>query len=525
MKVLVADTIHPAAVEMLKEKASVIDAVNASSEELIKRITDADAVLVRSKPKLTKEILEHAKRLKVIGRAGIGVDNIDMDFATKRGIIVVNAPESSTTTVAEHTFGLILSIARKIPQADANVKSGRWDKKRFMGAEIRGKTLGVLGIGRIGSRVAEMGKAFGMEVISYDPYISIESVQKKGIRLVKLGELLKTSDFITLHLPKTEKTAGLIGKKELESMKPTAYLINCARGGIVNEKALFEALKKNTIAGAAMDVFEKEPPEGSPLLGLENFIGTPHLGASTEEAQEMASITTAKDVIAVLENQSPKNAVNMPVIAPEIMEKLSPFLKLCEGMGRFAIQLVEGRVEEIGIVYCGKLRGMKELGLLTNTVLKSVLSPILLNTINVINSAIVARDRGIKVAQGEREDSEEFSSMILLTIKTDSESIELKGVLFGDIQPRIIGIDGYPVDIAPAGNILLIRHEDRPGIIGNIATTLGHHNINIGSMHVGRKRVGEAQIMAVNIDQDINEETLTSVGLINGVLRVRFTKN
>ncbi len=525
MKVLLASNIHPAAVEMLKRKGEVVEAAGASTEDLIEMISDADGVMVRSKPKLTKDVLEHAKKLKVIGRAGVGVDNIDIDYATKRGVIVVNAPEASTATVAEHAFGMILGLARKIPQAVANVKSGRWDKKKFMGTELRGKTLGVIGIGRIGSRVAEIGKAFGMEVIAYDPYISAEMAAKKGIDLQDFDELLARSDFVTLHIPRTEKTTGLIGKKALEKMKPTAYIVSCARGGIVDETSLYNALEAGTIAGAALDVFEKEPPEGSPLLDLENIITTPHLGASTQEAQENASVTAAKDVLAVLTNDTPKNAVNMPVIAPETLERLNPYLTLSEDIGRLAIQLASGRVEGIDVVYCGELREIEELSLLTNTILKSVLAPILLNTINIVNSEIIAKDRGIKVVQGVSEDAEDFASMIIVTLKTDSESLELKGVLFGDLHPKIVGIDGYDLELVPTGNILIIRNEDRPGIIGNIATTIGHHGINIGAMQVGRKNVGEAQIMALTIDQEVSEETLTSLGLIEGVLSVRMTKN
>lgn len=525
MKVLLASNIHPAAVEILKKSVEVDEASGVSEEELIERISDADAVMVRSKPKLTKEVLENAKKLKVIGRAGVGVDNIDVDFATKSGVIVVNAPEASTTTVAEHAFGMILGLARKIPQAVANVKSGRWDKKKFMGIELRGKTLGVIGIGRIGSRVAEIGRAFGMEVVAYDPYISAEMAVKKGIDLMDFNELLAQSDFVTLHIPRTEKTAGLIGEKALKKMKSTAYIVSCARGGIVDETALYNALKAKTIAGAALDVFEKEPPKDSPLLSLENMITTPHLGASTQEAQENASVTTAKDVLAVLTNETPKNAVNIPVIAPETMKRLNPYLKLSEDIGRLSIQLSSGGVKGIDVVYCGELREVEELSLLTNTILKSVLSPILLNTINIVNSEIIAKDRGIKVVQGKSEDAEDFASMIIVTIKTDSESLELKGVLFGELHPKIVGIDGYSLELVPSGNILIIRNEDRPGIIGNIATTLGHHGINIGAMQVGRKNVGESQIMALNIDQEVSEETLTSLSLIEGVMSVRMTKN
>ncbi len=525
MKVLLADNIHQAAVELLEKKAEIIDAIGVTTEELNKKIEDVDAVLVRSKPKLTSDILKHAKNLKVIGRAGVGVDNIDVDFATKKGIIVVNAPEASTTTVAEHAFGLLLALARKIPAAVANVKSGGWEKKKFMGVEVRGKTLGVIGIGRIGSRVSEIGRAFGMTVIAYDPYMAKDTARKQGIELTDLDTLLKKSDFITLHIPKTEKTAGMMGKREFGLMKPTAYLINCARGGIVNEAALKDALANRKIAGAALDVFEKEPPSNSPLFSIDSFIGTPHLGASTEEAQENASLTTAKDILAVLENKTPKNAVNMPVISQEILDEIGPYLKLCESMGRFAIQLTDGRVEEISVVYCGKIREIEELSILTNTLLKSILAPILLNTINIVNSAIIAKDRGIKVVQGTRDNSEDFESIIILTIKTDTSTSEIRGILFGGIQPKIISIDDFSMDIVPDGNILIVKHEDRPGIIGNIATTLGHHGINIGSMHVGRKNVGGAQMMAMSIDQDLSEETLTSLTLVNGVSKVKIAKH
>ena len=525
MKVLLASNIHPAAIEMLKEKVEVVEAAGASFEELIEMISDADGVMVRSKPKLTKDVLEHAKHLKVIGRAGVGVDNIDVDYATKRGVIVVNAPEASTTTVAEHAFGMILSLARKIPQAVANVKSGRWDKKKFMGTELRGKTLGVVGLGRIGSRVAEMGRAFGMDIIAYDPYLSQETAQKRGIELLDIDEVLKKADFVTLHLPRTEKTAGLIGNHAFEIMKKTAYLVNCARGGIVDESALKEALSKGEIAGAALDVYEAEPPADSSILDFDSLIATPHLGASTVEAQENASVTTARDILAVLSGEAPKNPVNMPVFAPDVMERLNPYIGLCENMGKFAIQLTSGRVESVEVVYCGSLRDLKEKGLLTKTVLKSLLSPILLSTINIVNSELIARDRGIKVIQGEREDAEDFASMIILTVKSDEASLELKGVVLGGMHQKIVGIDGYSLEIVPSGNILLVKNEDRPGIIGSIATTLGRHGINIGSMQAGRKKLGDTQIMALTMDQEISEEALTALSLVDGVLSVKATKN
>ena len=526
MKVLLASNIHPAAVEYLNKSVDeVVEAPGVSNEELIELISDADAVMIRSKPKLTKEILEHGKNLKVIGRAGVGVDNIDVEYATKKGIIVVNAPEASTTTVAEHTFGMVLALARKIPQGVANVKSGRWDKKKFMGTELQGKTIGIVGMGRIGSRVGEFAKAFKTDIIAYDPYVTEELAEKKGFKLVEMDELLSDSDIITLHMPRTDKTADMINSDAFKKMKSTAFLINCSRGGIVDENALYLALKNGEIAGAALDVFTAEPPGETPLLALDNFISTPHLGASTQEAQVNASLTTAEDILSVLENKSPKNPVNMTSFDPEVLNALNPYIRLCEKLGNFAIQLIDGRLSELSVVFCGSLAGSKGLDILLSTVLRSVLSPILMSTINIVNADLVAKDRGIKVVQGEREDSEDHDALVILKAKTDEDELEIKATVLGGIHPRIIGIDDYEMDITPEGNILIVKHEDKPGIIGNLATTLGHHDINIGSMQVGRKKKGDAQVMAVNIDQIIEEETLTSLSLVDGVKTVKFTKN
>ena len=334
MKILVSDPLHPSGVELLRKAGEVEVAHGLQKEQLLEKVRDIDALLVRSETKVTKEVIAAAKNLKVIGRAGVGVDNIDLGAATARGIVVVNSPEASSITVAEHTLGLMLSLARKIPSANASLKGGKWEKKKFMGIELRSKTLGVVGMGRIGSQVVKRAKAFEMDVLAYDPYLSEKQARAMGAKVADLETVLREADFISLHVPLTEKTRGLIGKEALEKMKKTTYIVNCARGGIVDEKALFEALSSGRIAGAALDVFEKEPPLESPLLKLESIVLTPHLGASTVEAQLNASVIACEEVVNVLQNRAAKNVVNMPVLAPEALEGLKNFIPLAERLGR-----------------------------------------------------------------------------------------------------------------------------------------------------------------------------------------------
>jgi D-3-phosphoglycerate dehydrogenase len=523
MKILVSDHLHEAGIEILKTEAEVEVATGLSKEELIEKIRDKDALLVRSATKVTADVIEAAERLKVIGRAGVGVDNIDLDAATKRGIVVVNAPEASSITVAEHTMGLMLSLARKIPFADSSLKTNKWEKKKFLGVELRGKTLGIIGLGRIGSRVAKKARAFEMEVIAYDPYISEKLAKELGVELVGFEELLRRSDFITIHVPLTEKTRGLIGKKEIEKMKDGAYIINCARGGIVDEKALYDGLKSGKLGGAALDVFEKEPPIGNPLLKLDNIIVTPHLGASTEEAQIFASVIACKEVLKVLRNEPPRYSVNMPAFEPEVLKELSDYLPLAEGMGRFAIQLVGGRIKDVSVTYCGKLLQVRELNALTNSLLKGILEPILTSGVNLLNAPVLARNRGIRITEGKRDDAEDYESMIILGVKTDEEGTQVKGTLLGE-RPRIVEIDGYKVDFEPKGDFLLVKHEDKPGMIGRVALSLGENKINIGSMQVGRKEVGGIQLMVLTVDHEVPNEVLDTIYSIDGIKMVKTAK-
>lgn len=519
MKILVTDPLHPAGIEVLKKAGNVELAANLTKEQLLEKIADADALLVRSETKVTKEVINAAKKLRVIGRAGIGVDNIDVPAATERGIVVVNAPEASTITVAEHTIGLMLSLVRKIPAASASLKAGKWEKKKFVGLELRGKTLGVIGLGRIGSQVAQKARAFEMNIIAYDPYISEKTAKGLGVKMVDLKELFATSDFITIHTPLTEQTKALIGKEEIAQMKNGVYLLNCARGGIIDEKALYEAMLSGKVAGAALDVFEKEPPTGNPLLTLENFVATPHLGASTEEAQRYASTIACEEVVKVLSGLPPKYAVNVPVLAPEVFEKLKPYIPLVESLGRFAIQLLRGRISDVSITYCGRLVEVEALNVLTSAALAGLLMPILTEGVNLLNAAAVAKNRGIRVTEAKREDAERFAGLIILSAKTDEGEIEVKGTLLGE-EARIVGLDSYALDLIPKGRLLLVKHEDKPGMIGKVATALGERKINIATMQVGRKQRGELQLMVLSVDQELGKEVVAAIGKIDGVKKV-----
>jgi D-3-phosphoglycerate dehydrogenase len=524
MKVLIADAIHEAGKDLLRKVAEVDDGTKLTREELLKRISDADALVVRSATKVTRDMIEAGRKLKVIGRAGVGVDNIDLEAATERGIVVVNAPEATSITVAEHTMGLMLAMARKIPFADRSMKSGKWEKKKFMGAELRDKLLGVLGLGRIGSEVVKRAKAFGMKIQAFDPYISEKSAKELGVKLVEFDELISTSDFITLHVPLTEQTKNLIGEKEFAKMKKDIILINCARGGIVNEDALYDALKSGKIAGAALDVFEKEPLEESPLAGLENVILTPHLGASTEEAQKYASIIVCEEVLKVLRHVPPKNVVNMPVVAPELLEELKDYLSLAESLGSFVVQLVSGYVRDVSVTYCGSLVKVDELSLLTNGVLVELLSPVLANEVNILNSSVLAKNRGIRVTEGRREDAGRYGNLIILKVTTTEEDLEAKGTLLGGEEARIVEVDGYEVDLVPKGYLLSVLHEDKPGMIGKVATALGERNINIGSMQVGRKDMGKLQLMVLALDQQLSKEDKDAIAALEGIEKVATVK-
>lgn len=520
-RVLVSDSLAEEGLEVFRRAEGIeVDVeTSLSPEELKAVIVDYDAIAIRSSTKLTAEIIEAAERLKVIGRAGIGVDNVDLDAATRKGIVVMNTPEGNTITTAEHTISMLLSMARRIPQANASVKSGKWEKKRFIGTEVFNKTLGIVGIGRIGKIVADRAQGLHMNVIAYDPFLSPEVVTKLGVEMVSLDELLARSDFITVHTPKTKETVNLIDAKAFQKMKQGVYIVNCARGGIVNEKALHDALLSGKVAGAALDVFEKEPPGDNPLLSLEQVICTPHLGASTEEAQVNVAVAVAEQIVDFLLKGTVRNAVNVPSVSAEILPHLRPYLDLAEKLGSFSAQIVQGGVREVHLQYTGEVAqyGVEPI---TAAVLKGFLTPMLSGNINFVNASVLAKARGIKVTESVTERHEDYSNLVTIKAITDKEELAVSGALLGRRNPRLLRINNFLVEAVPEGNILFIYNEDRPGVIGNIGTTLGRNNINIGMMQFGRDRLGGMAVSLLHLDDPIGRDVLEELQRLDHIVRV-----
>jgi D-3-phosphoglycerate dehydrogenase len=514
MKVLIADQINQKGIEELEEVAEVVTRTDITPEELIKDIKDFDGIIVRSRTKVTREVID-ASKLRIIARAGVGVDNVDVQAATERGIMVVNAPESTSITVAEHAMGLMLSLARKISLADKSVKQGKWEKSAFMGMELKGKTLGIVGMGRIGSQVASRCKAFGMDIIVYDPYITPEVAAEIGVDVVSLNNLLKSADVITIHVPLTPETKHIIAHDEMEIMKNTAFIINCARGGIVNEEDLYHAIKDGKIGGAALDVFEKEPPANSPLLKLANVVFTPHIGASTREAQRDAAIIVAKEIKEVLQGGSPKNVINMPVMDSETFQQIKPYLNLAEKLGKFLIQTAEGNINELDITYCGELAEIQKTDIVTRIMLQEVLNPILTEPVNMVNATTVANNRGIIITEGKRHDAGSYKSLIKVQMKSDGNIVSIEGIY--SKKPRIVKINEYPVDVETEGTMLISKYKDIPGIIGAIGTKLGEHNINIAKMQVGRSELGGEAVMVLKVDQHIQDKVISEIKELDDV--------
>lgn len=509
MRVIIADQINEKGIEYLKEVAEVVVDTSITQDELIDKIKDFDAIIVRSRTKVTRSVIEAAEKLKIIARAGVGVDNVDIEAATEKGIMVVNAPESTSITVAEHAMGLILSLARKVSIADKSVKEGKWEKSKFMGIELAGKTLGIIGMGRIGSQVASRCKAFEMEILVNDPYITEEAASRLGARIVDKETLLKTADIITIHVPLTPETKHSISRYEFELMKKSAFIINCARGGIINEDDLYEALSKGEIAGAGLDVFEKEPPEGSPLLKLDNIVVTPHIGASTKEAQRDAAIIVANEVKKVFMDKPPKNVLNMPVLDPETFQTIKPYMQLSEKLADFLIQSAKGNITEVDITYCGELADFSRTDILSRVVLKEMLNSILTEPVNMINAPTIAKNRGIVITESQRSEAEGYRSLIKVKIKSEEGEISIEGTTTP--EPRIVRIDEYWVNVKPEGIMVIARYRDIPGSIGTIGTKLGEHGINIAKMQVGREAPGKEAVMVVTVDQKVPPEVVDEI--------------
>ena len=510
--VLISDALSPAAVQIFKDRGIEVEfqpALGKDREKLAATIGGYDGLAIRSATKVTAKILEQARNLKVIGRAGIGVDNVDIPAATARGIIVMNTPFGNSITTAEHAISLMLALARQIPEADASTRAGKWEKNKFMGVEIFGKTLGVIGCGNIGSIVADRALGLKMKVVAYDPFLSPERASDLGVEKVELDELFKRADFITLHTPLTDKTRNIISAAALTTMKKGVRIINCARGGLVDEAALYSALKSGHVSGAAFDVFVTEPATDNPLFGLPNVVCTPHLGAATSEAQENVALQVAEQMSDYLLRGAITNAINFPSISAEEAPKLKPFVALAEKLGSFAGQLTETGVSKVQVAYEGAVAQMNTKAL-TSAALAGLLRP-MLGDVNVVSAPVVAKERGIVVEEVTREMPEDYESLITITMTTERQSRHVSGTVFADGRPRIVNIKGIRMDAEFGPSMIYITNLDKPGFIGKFSSTLGEAGINIATFHVGREAPGGNAIALIEIDGDLPETVLAKV--------------
>lgn len=511
-KVLVSDNISPEGKEVLNAAPGIEADVRAKvpPEELKAIIKNYEALIIRSATKVTAEVIGLGERLKVIGRAGTGVDNIDLPAATRKGIVVMNTPGGNTLSAAEHTIAMMFALARHIPLASQFTKSGQWEKDRFMGTELNDRTLGVIGLGNIGAIVAQRAAGMNMRVIGFDPYVSPEAAAKKKVELVPLDDLLARSDFITIHTPLTAGTRNLLNASALAKMKNGVRIINCARGGIIDEKALYEAIGSGKVAGAALDVFEKEPPGDHPLFKLDAMICTPHLGASTTQAQVKVSVAIAEQVVEYLLKGTARNAINLPTVSPEILDLLHPYLVLAEKIGKFQAQITPGRIEEVSIGYCGSIAEI-DTTLIPMYLMKGLLDPIMEEGVNYVNAPFLAKDRGIKVVETKSREAEDYATMISVRVQADRSKNTIAGTLFGKKEPRIVAINEFVTEVIPEGTILFFHNHDQPGVIGNVGNTLASHGINIGQMHLSRDRLGGTAISIVHIDSPVSHTVLEAL--------------
>jgi len=521
MKVLVSDNISSKGIEILKKAGLDVDVKTAlKPEELKSIIGEYHALIIRSATKVTEDILNAAKNLKVVGRAGSGLDNVDRAAASKMGIIVMNTPGGNTITTAEHTIAMMFAVARKIPQANTSMGQGKWEKKKFMGVELFNKTLGIIGLGNIGGEVAKRAQGLGMNVIAYDPFLSDEKAKSIGIDKVGISALFSQADFITIHTPLTAETKYLISAETIKTMKNGVYIVDCARGGIINEKDLFDALEFGKVAGAALDVFEKEPPEGNPLIGHEKVVCTPHLGASTQEAQENVAIAIAEQIVDCLVYGTIRNAVNFPSIPVDQAAVLQPYINLAEKIGGFASQIFEGGITELTLEYKGDASELN-VSPLTIAAIKGILNPILLETVNFVNAPFIAKERGIEIKETKSTDAGDYQSLITMRVLSPGKELTVSGTLFSKKDPRIVKIDDFTVEIVPEGCMLFMYNNDRPGVIGNIGTLLGKNNINIARMHLGREKAGGRAISVVNIDTCVTAQILKEIKRLPNILDVK----
>lgn len=519
-KVLVLDNLSPEGVEIFQAEGIDVDVMPPQKpDELAAIIGGYDGLVVRSATKVTAEAIARANNLKVIGRAGAGTDNIDKDAATNRGIVVMNTPGGNTISTCEHTFALLFALCRQIPQAHASMEAGRWDRKAYTGTELYGKTLGIIGVGRIGGEVAKRAQAFEMKILAYDPILSPLKADALGVELVSVEELIQRADFITVHAPKSEKTNNMIAAEQFKKMKPNCRIVNCARGGIINEADLAEALKNKTIAGAALDVYTTEPFENNPFIGLPNIVMTPHLAASTDEAQLTVAVDIAKQMSDYLKTGAIVGAVNVPSLDAETRRQLQPLLTLADGMGRFHSQFAEGRPSAIELEYAGDL-GVTD----TYPVTSAVIAGFLANTVenaNMVNAPVLLKSHGIGFAEKRSADSSDYAFEIDMTVVTDKGSTTIKGTLFQGKQPRICAINGMRVDAQPVGEMLVCTNEDKPLVIGSVCSALGEAGVNIANLTLGRAEKGGKAMTVLNLDTPPSPEVLARIRALPHVLEAQ----
>jgi len=522
MKVLVSDSLSDSGIEILTQAGlSVSVKTKLTPAQLIEEIGEYDGLIIRSGTKVTADVAKAAKRLKIIGRAGSGLDNVDLPAATKQGIVVMNTPGGNTITTAEHTFSLIFSMARQIPQANASVKSGKWEKNRFMGMELFNKTLGVIGVGQIGSHVAKIALGAGMRVIAYDAYLSQERASKIGVRMVDMKTLYAESDIITLHTPLTAETKYLIDADAIGKMKTGVRIVNCARGGIVNEKDLYDAMVSGRVAAAAFDVFEKEPVDPAhPLLTLDNFICAPHLGAATLEAQENVATAIAEQVVDFLVRGVVRFAVNLPSIPADLLSTVTPYVYLAEKIGSFIGQTIGGALSKISIEYAGEVSAL-QFAPMTVAAIKAILSPVLQETVNVVNAPALCKERGIAVTETKGNESGNFTSLIRITVEAGNQTRSVSGAIFNKNEPRFVEIDQVALEVIPDGAMLYLLNEDRPGVIGGIGQLLAKNQINISRMQLGRERPGGKAISVVGVDSIVTDDLIAEIRKLPFLISVR----
>lgn len=512
-KVLISDNLAKEGQQILSADPEIeLDArEKVAPEELREIIKDYDALIIRSASKVTSEILAAGKKLKIIGRAGVGVDNIDVPEATRRGIIVMNTPDANTISTAEHTFSLLLAMSRNIPQADRSVKTGKWERKKFMGSEVYGKILGIIGLGRIGTEMAKRALAFGMTVKAHDPFLTEEQADKLNVQLASLDEIISTADYITVHTPKNLETTGIIGKAQFEKMKPSVRIINCARGGIIRQDDLRDALQAGKIAAAALDVYESEPPTDKGLLNLDNIILTPHLGASTEEAQVKVAVIMAEQILDALKGKVIRNAVNIPSLSPELLKEVAPYLELADRLGSFQAQLLDGKLRKITVKFAGEVCDYPT-DVMAVAAVKGLLSIMLSEALNFVNAKFLAKERGIEVIETTSKDTKDFTSTIAVCVESEKETREIVGTLIGKKrEPYVVSVLGYHTDFSPKGNLLVFTHHDEPGIVGKMGTILGDAGINIAALHMGRNELGGEVVSILNLDSDVPHELLADL--------------